>query len=115
MEIQFIGGAGVRSDEDVVVEMEGVAHGAVDAAFGGEAADHQSVDAQALQHGVKIGLVEAAVARLEHNWITRMRLGADELDTDRGRAAEAAVALRIAAHPAHALAPSLGVRRRVGL
>ena len=47
----------------MIVEVEGVAHRAVDAALGGEAADHQGVDPQAPQHRVEVDVVAARVGQ----------------------------------------------------
>ena len=107
-----IGRAGVGGDEDVVVEVEGVAHRAVDAALGGEAADHQGVDAEAAQDRIEVGAVEARVAQLAHHRLARPRPRSDEGRTRRTRPAEAVLGVGVAAAPARALGPGRRVLRR---
>src|SRR5581483_7884158 len=71
--------AAIRDDDAAIAAVIGLAHGGVDAHFGGDAAHEQILDAVLLQHVGELGGVERALAGLvDHDFaVERIELGDD--------------------------------------
>ncbi len=79
VEFREIGRAAVGQHDAAIAAVIGLAHGGVDAHFGGDAAHQQILDAVFLQDVGKLGGVERALARLvDHDLaVERIELGND--------------------------------------
>ena len=74
VEFRKIGCAAVGEHDAAVAAVVCLAHGGVDADFGGDAGDHQVLDGAIAQHRFEIGLVEGAFARLVDDRLARDRV-----------------------------------------
>ena len=114
MEFREIGPAAVGQHDAAIAAVVGLAHGGVDADFGGDAGDDQIVDAAILQREIEIGGVERALAGLvDHRLaVDRIKLGDDVVA---GLAAHQDAAHRTGVADALARRAALDLgRRRVG-
>ena len=66
-------GADVARHHDAIVAVERVEAGAQHAVVGVDAADHQRLDVEIAQQQLEVGVVERAVAMLEHRVLARAR------------------------------------------
>src|SRR5689334_11793476 len=81
METGLIGRTGVRGDEDMEVQLKSVPGRRRHTAFGGEARQHQGIDATSVELIAKAGAGKSAVAVLGDDGLARPGLWPDEIRT----------------------------------